>query len=590
MQLARAHYEALGFRVVELGFAERVIPRGARRGGKAGGDAGTLTFLSSLRRYMNAEAGRETGTGLPNLQAVLLWSDGRFAEEDVPGGWPARVYPVLAPVHSGEVQGEEAEADFAAPGGALLTVAWRALGKGPEAARAATLEIRDGKNSLWKTETSIPASSGGSRVVARFALPAALSGASADPSAWKLLVRPAGPARNSLLQNDTVPIRVRGRNRPLHLFLRPLASLEERGLVDALRAPQESSGASDAFGVVAVAPESLRVTRRDVVWVRAAAWGRLSQGARGRVAEAGVPLIAYALPVTAAAQGSRGAVFDADARLAWRADGAEFLPAGAVRLADLGAEALWLQAPNSSVEALAWAEQDGRRGVLFGRARNADGPVRFEFVAPPLWRAGFSAGARGGSGEEGKASATAARWTRGAGLWASLLAQGGRLRMSVPDPLFAGRAFAVSARGAKDEGTLQLTVPGMRVRAVSTGAGGMRFDVPGLAAGSHPASIGRGAAVLWSGVLRVADARAAELARLGIDAEALDPLAVRSEGRVINSLGNDFDNYEWPALSGGQARSSRARIVPLAPPFVSALVILALLSAVWAFRKRLRLD
>jgi hypothetical protein len=522
MRDARAHYEALGFKVVETGFDP------AKRNGPA------------------------VVADFSNLQAVFVWTDGRFDAGATP--WPAPLFPVRVHLASGEVQGERAEVHLTAIGadGAQpapwLTVEGRMAGSGAPGSVTPQAEvvIQDGKKILWKTtwnlseggsDRSAPSRSlvSGDRVSARFTLPREL--AQGDPSRWKVRVLPARAAANVRVENDTVPVTVRGNRSPTRIVLRPLVSLEERGLLDALRNNGDGESAegdekSDdgesnaARAVEASALSAMELSQRMVVWVRADSKA-LTQATQATV-KAKASIVVYE-------RTRSGENFGPDARLGWRADGGAYLPAGALRLADLGATdaaAMSLRQPDASIEALAWAEENGRRGVLFWRNRR---DARFGFALPPLWRATFSAGAS--SLESARATAdVSAQWARGASDWARAL---------------GSRSTVGSARGND--------VNKSSTSSVSPNKSGSETQAP-------------------------------ELSRLGSDVEALARLALSGNGNTINSYSNDIDSELWPVLPGGQTRAASTRIIALAPPFLTALLVAALFSIVWWMRKRLRLD
>jgi hypothetical protein len=377
---ARRHYESRGFRVRVLGFTE------SARLGRA---------LDSL--------------AIPNLQAVLLWSDGRFHES--PRGapeWPAPVFPVKVPALA-EAQGERAVVTLAPSGdreSAEMEIVW-------SGGLDAVLELRAAGKTVWTQALAWPAGTDpGARASRPFALPAPvaalLSGdAGARPWEWKALLRPRDPRKNASVRNDTLDVQFRGLRRAREVFIRPLRSLEERGLVDAL--------SSDSAEVTAVFPQELGLRAGDVLWTRAGA----------RAPASGAAKVEYHFPEDIAGTRMRASSFDGDARVSWRDSGAAFLPAEVLRLADLGMGGAALPAPGSGVEALAWAEQDGRRGLLLWRAAVKGGAPVFGFAPPPLWRAGF----QGSAEAQGAVRETQGRWVRGVAAWARgprMLPQGPR--------------------------------------------------------------------------------------------------------------------------------------------------------------------
>ncbi len=503
VRAARAHYEALGFTVRETAYP----------------------------------LGRDVAS-FPNLQAVLAWTDGRDSSERRELPAPTPLFPVVVVPTQSEVQGELVVADST-----MLTVEWRVLGgrgKTGALSPSAELVLVEGGAILWRTTLVPPAEAPiGERVTLQLTLPATLRAraAQADPASWRALVRPE--QGNRFTENDTLALMVRGRNNPRRILIRPLATLEERGLADALRSSivtEISSGAAEEAlpagdpvvtalevsalsGWLATASEARGAGAwRTVIWVRAGSSTLAAVWAAAK--PAGVPVIVYVPSDLAnasnAANAQRGG-FSADARVVWRTEGAPFLPAGVLRLGDLGfGDARFAQnlhAPDPLLEALAYAEEDGRRGLLFWREK--DNGV-FGCALPPLWNTTFSSNFSKGSGQ-------ATPWLQGISEWARRASEG------------TGAAQPSAAHAA-----------------VVT-----EFD---------------------------------ELARLGNDLEVLRRLAVRGKGETINIVSNDIDEKIWPALPGGQIRARSTRMIPLAPPLLTALAIASLLAIVWALRKRLRLD
>src|SRR5690606_1880104 len=118
----------------------------------------------------------------PNLRAVLFWTDGRFPDSaEAPVAWPAPVHPVVVNAGVGEVQGESAAFDAAAPGVPALEVSWRSSGSG-----GAVLELRDSAGALLH-RAALPSSEAGApigaRRTARVEIPASVAAALASASA-----------------------------------------------------------------------------------------------------------------------------------------------------------------------------------------------------------------------------------------------------------------------------------------------------------------------------------------------------------------------------------------------------------------------
>ncbi len=360
----RKSYQGKGFQVLEFGFGETVHPAHTKA------NVGVQTSLVALHRHLDSLA-------IPNLQGVFLWTDGRSNRDTNVnlGAWPAPVFPVSVRGRGSEIQGENVQADLSdRDSGAEISVEWRAVGlKSSEA----SMEIRSGTRILWKGLLPVPDSNSGEKLRHHFRLPArAFQGAGEEWAAW---IRPENKGENTTVQNDTVGVHLTGAHHKRQIFVRPLQSLEERGLVDALFA-------SDSLEAVAVSPESLALSIHggDVLWARSQDAGRAVAAAK----KSGAPVILYTMPGVATGKVSS---FTSAARVTWRSDADRFLPGGVLSLSDLGFSTANLPAEESSMEAIAWVEENGHRGLLVGRRKNAEHPV-VEFTAPPLWSTEFHTG------------------------------------------------------------------------------------------------------------------------------------------------------------------------------------------------------
>lgn len=526
---ARTHYESRGFRVDDADFP----------GHLPGGSA-----------YLN-------------LQAVLLWSDGRAPGLNGRGatglsGASGPVHPVRVSVETGEVQGEEAAVrllDEGADGRVLLMVAWRAAG-----ARAADARIQlhvEGK-SVWTAILAHPSFvRAGERVTSEVALPAAAAEAVRDARGEiRALVRPAEGRDNVFVENDTVAVDASQLRRAWQVFIRPLTTLHERGLMDALR---EDSRFRVAAMSARDARERLEGDGAAVVWMPQ------SRPALSFRPDEGVAVVRYHFPSSVyPARQHRG--FSPDARIGRAAQVDAVLPAGALRLADLGfavanaGGAEWVLAPErEGIEPLAWVEEDGRRGLLFWRdlQSGTHGTYgTYGFVVPPLWDVRFQPDGASGAAAFSTTSLMTA-WVRGAAWWTLMHGSG-----------------AVGADG----------------------------EAPARPAASTPSS---------SSFTSSPSLPSSSLARLGTDVEALALLAARQgtsivmpgtprqaggkqeEDEVVRDgygTQNGEDARPWPVLPEGHMREARERAYALTPSLPAALVLVGLLACVWFARKRLQLD
>ena len=360
LQRVRKFYEDKGFRILELEFGENVRNAGDDQ------NIGRLTHPTALGHFLDSLA-------IPNLQAIFTWTDGRFNDEVNNTGvvFPAPVFPVVVQSNAPEIQGEKVEADFSDPdSGTEISVEWRSLdGRGK-----ASMEIQSGARVLWKGPLPVSASGVGEKAHHRFLLPASVFRGAGEH--WVALIRPEKKSDNLSEKNDTITVLARGLHHKRQIFLGPLRSLDERGLVDALVA-------SDSMEAITVSAGELEseLRKSGVLWAR-------SSSSESKVLEVakrnGVPVIFYTLSEDARNSSS----FVAGAHVAFREDAAKVLPGGVLNLSDLGGGEWSLRALMPQLEPIAWAEQQGRKGVLFAQRTFAVQPV-FEVAVPELWSSRF---------------------------------------------------------------------------------------------------------------------------------------------------------------------------------------------------------
>ncbi len=578
----RGHYARLGFHIRELDFAETAAPAGGGR------HLGVLSDLGSLRRYLDS-------ADIANLQGVFLWSDGRFnldTESDLEASWPAPVFPVAMAPASAEVQGERVELDWDTPdSGAVGTVAWRPAGR---AAGKAELELKAGERVVWRETLPHPDVYTGAAVQREFHLPAAAARQAAAAASLQALVRPERESDNVTAANDTVPLLERGRAAGHFWFVRPLQSLEERGLIDALFA-------TETMPVATLAPDSLAArswNESDMLWVRAGAAAETA-ALRAAVAAA-IPAVVYTLPGTKA---PGAAVFSGDARVVWSEAATGILPAGVVRLADLGSGDWDLATGDAAVTPIAWAEEHGRRGLLFAVDTAVDtaaetavdgqaaAPV-FRLADPPLWSVSFR------DQPDPRVASLQRQWVAGVTEW--IRRHRHRLQVRRPGVLLAHRPFwltavSASATPAAERGwELRLGSPARRIAATPGPDGAMRFGPLDLPAGAVPATLVAAGRTLWHDTLVVRSAEALEQARIGVDVEALTRIASVTQGEVVRDFSDSGGGAECiralPELPQGQMRAEARRDIALLPPFWATLGVALCLSGMWALRKKLHLD
>jgi hypothetical protein len=110
-----------------------------------------------------------------------------------------------------------------------------------------------------------------------------------------------------------------------------------------------------------------------------------------------------------------------------------------------------------------------------------------------------------------------------------------------------------------------------------------------LPAGRYRLWVRAGADTLWRDSLEASPQEALELARLGFDAGGLAELASRSGGALLRPSGSEVTSL-LPSLPDAQMRMDRTAAVRLYNTLPIALLVLILLSASWALRKKWDFD
>jgi len=202
------------------------------------------------------------------------------------------------------------------------------------------------------------------------------------------------------------------------------------------------------------------------------------------------------------------------------------LPAEVLRLADLGAE--------GKAGMRLRAPAAGLEPLVWAEQKGAKGLLVWRekpggaigFIVPPVWRTGFQPDAAGAPARA--ARSVQARWVRGLAAWAR-------------EPAGA------TARGEKENAAREDSL----------------------------------------------QAVAGEMRTLGTDREALARTAAASRGSLIIAKKVTYNNsysMQFPQLRGGQTRETRDHSIPLASPFLAVIFVAILFFALWALRKRLRID
>ena len=608
-------YGSRRFKVFIADFDETAWPvSGFPRPGRGGTDQargqdnpGALTGLGALAEFVDS-------TDIPNLQAAFLFSDGRGNLDSgrAYGNWRVPLYPVVFPVDSlAEVQAERVEFAYLpgrAPAGELR-VTWRPVGtmQGAPVLRilkpgrpAQTLELPLPEGGLPGRDDAI---------VSR--LPFTLDPgkvATAPAAGLRAVVAPAKSEANVDPFNDTLPLGVSAGRGARHIVvLKPVRSLDEKGMLDILHAWEETGASAQSREELAKGP----LTDKDQVWVEASAFSASSVAAALKDIPAKVVVYARAdgnppdLRINGATVPWREFSPAGEVRVAKGAE--EFFPDEVVRLKSLSDDPMFLPAAGAPWKEVAGVGEAGKRGLLMARFPLGPGKQAFFFVLPPIWTQLFDP-----QGDFAVRENIAGYIRAIAGLADR---ESSQLQVSRPQRVYHQVPFAMefrlpADRGAGAAGAAPATSPELRIAgpgfsrefALSPpGPGGSgergeyRLEVPALEAGAYRLELRFRGEAVWSDSLRVEPREALELARIGFDRASLEQLASLSGGRVLESLageaGDTAQVAAWlPKASSAQIRTELTRDFPLYNTRWLFLAVFALLAAAWTLRKKWDFD
>lgn len=587
------HYRGRGFEVTLADFHEIAWREGADRADR--GEEHSLTSLAAAADFADSAGGA-------NLQAVFLFSDGRANLDSGKASrdWPAPVYPVAFPEGISEAQPEAAA--WGGEGGASagsaaeegLEVSWRRLGN-PSGAPA--FRILQGNRAVHSGNLS----DSGDRHRIRVSRIPWKPGAEAGSGPWRLVLRPGGG--NPDPYNDTVPIRDSrgGRGGRRVEIVKPLRSLDEKGMADILH------GWSDA-SVAMVAPEDLpgrNLGPGDQVWVEAgllASRPALLAALRAGKATAVVYARPGSLPAEVAGAPIRPLAFSRDAEVRPARAAADVFPDAVVRLKSVASAGIPVPAAGAPWREAAALTEGGRRGLLLAWFPLAPGRQGIFLALPPAWDLLF----------DPQADFAVRENLDGLLRAASRLAerQEGAVKAVLPHRVHAGVPFELEftlppPRGEEDGGDLEVKAHALGAAGAAGPAGqgkaaeSWRLAGPGpetfrlegasLPEGRWILELERGGRKLWSDSLISAPKASLELARIGFDREALREMAVRSGGGLIEPDSGGVTSL-LPELRGAQIRSERTRVARLHNTLWQFLLAVGLLASSWLLRKRWNLD
>lgn len=542
--------------------------------------SGELTSLAAAADFADTAA-------IANLQAVFLFSDGRAVLDSGRSArsWRVPVYPVVfAPDSIAEVQATSVSVDESG-----LEAKWETVGRLEGDPRLRLL--RGGKTVLdRKLPSAGPPDADGMRSF-RFAW-------SPPPGNGPLraILEPARAAADFDPWNDTVPVAATGSAAAQRVFvLKPIRSLDERAMLDALRAQGNLNVTFFAAGEAAASAPAAG----DQVWVESGALadGKLAAWLR---TQAGTVVIYARAEGTGSAQGTGQGARDGIGLP--EAPWPEFAPAAEIKPAKMASEAFPdevvrlkslsadpLRAPAAPARG-AWVEilEGGKRGMLMGRIELGRGKRALFFCLPAIWKNVFD--------PQGDFAAreNIAAYVRAAHALAGQVENAGRV--SLPRRLIAGLPFDVdiempeSAAGAAAFGVAGAGFAKEWIRSPANGNDAQwTAKEIALPAGRYRAWQRSGTDTLWRDSLAVAPREALELARLGFDAGSLADLASRSGGAVLRPAGSEVTS-QLPTLPAAQIRMDRTVATRLYNTLPLCLFVLAVLALSWTLRKKWDLD
>lgn len=528
---------------------------------------------------------------IPNLQAVFLFSDGRAVLDSGRSAraWRVPVFPVVfVPDSVAEAQALSVSLD-----GSAAEVAWEPVGKlaGDPQFRL----LRGGRVLLTrKLPASSPAGADGSRTF-RFAW-------SPPPGDGPLraILEPASPSANFDRWNDTVSVAASGSAAARRVYiLKPIRSLDERGMVDALRAEGNLNvtffAAEEAAGLAPSATDEVWVEAGALANAKLAAWLGTQAGKTviyARTGEDGFGRAAAGPRTVPGLADAPWPEFTPAAEIKPGKSASDAFPDEVVRLKSLSPDPL--RAPAAPARGTSVEIREGaKRAMLMGRILMGQGKPAFFFCLPAIWGNLFDPQGDFATRENIGAYVRAAYAMAGQAENAA--------RVSLPRRAIAGIPF--DAEIDLPEASAGQAAPGAAAFGAA-GPGGPREWVKPAAAGNAPdwtakaivLPAGRyrlwvrvGSDTLWRDSLAALPQEALELARLGFDAGSLADLAARSGGAVLRPAGSEVTSL-LPPLPDAQMRMDRTVAIRLYNTLPIALLVLALLSASWALRKKWDFD
>lgn len=599
-------YRARKFDVKVADFRDRAwavtgFPKAGRPGAVSGSDESSgLTSLAAAADFVDSAA-------IPNLQAIFLFSDGRANLDSGQASrtWGAPLFPaVFNPDSIGEVQpGQVSIAVSAGREGVVggspvdVSVAFQPVGRNP--ADVSLRLLQDGKVLL--NRKLAPAT--GAQTVHFAWVPgkSVLEG----KSPVRAILQPAAPGANFDTFNDTVTaVFPGGRNRRSIFIVKPIRSLDEKGMIDILSATETERVVFVGMDELAHLP----LTPRDQVWLDAGALPSGSHpfqsGPLAAVSASSAKLVLYARPGSGSGAHGLPALsgawhgFTPGAEITAGKSAADAFPDEVVRVKGLSQSPLEAPEAGAGASRLVDVAEGGKRAMLMGRIALAPGRRALFFVLPGIWSQLFDPQADFAT--RGNISA----YVRAAEALADQ--EDGSIQVTRPLRVYHDVPFAMEIRLPEPEhaegganarkearGDLRLNIAGSgSTRNLPPDArenpDGPAWKSISLPQGAYRLALLRNAVTVWTDSLIVAPGAALELARIGFDLPGLEEAASRSGGRVLRP--DPKVTYTLPNLPNAQIRMEKTQSFRLYNTLPLFIIALLLLSCSWLLRKKWDID
>ncbi len=581
----REEYAGRGFRVYETAFHEHAE---AEAEGGAGSDTtGKLTDFSALEKFLDT-------LSLPNVQGVLLFSDGRHTRDG--RNRHGSRYPVYPVVHSlagvGECQLESLEWLEGASGSVdSFQVTWSSVGAAYDEADAQgpLLHLRDGKHTLY--EGVLPLSRERSAHVpqtVRLALAKPLQASGATYPIVTAVLTPAVQEQNLTSLNDTMKVASAGRGGLRINMLLPFRSLEERALVDALRRwPEASVNLIKSEEISDIIPGP-----GEQVWISVAnlmnssvlrAYAARNASGILLYAPGGFDVRLQSLLVAPVEIRSFS-----ESALMRKGEGlSRFSVPDGLLLGKMAIGPLSLPLEGGHAQSSVQVTEAGQRGVLLGTLETREGFFR-HWVLPRAWPRFFTN--RPAFGSEALWQDLVQSAVRIAG------SRPGMAEMYYPREVIAGVPFDISGRlpsGAKGVASEAprlrvMSAEGVGEHAGKAVEGNVVFQNLRLPEGRVGLELVYGGEVAAHDSLEVVSKQRVELSRIGYDEAALAHMAASGGGQVLRE--SDGALAVIPELPNAELSEVRETVYPLYNTVVQVLLVSLLLAGSWLLRKRVNLD